>query len=99
MGKESLNIGQMPWTPRVYSQCIQTFMLGNPYQWHGPIRRHFRVSPPYKSSESAFRQHLNSLEPSEIVSIISFRQNILEQVGQLLPNYEELDVPNFHGLV
>ncbi|GFT12895.1 hypothetical protein NPIL_519241 [Nephila pilipes] len=46
-----------------------------------------------------FRQRLSSLEPSKIVPIISFRQSILEQVGQLLPNYYELDVPNFHGLV
>ncbi|GFU37054.1 hypothetical protein NPIL_591451 [Nephila pilipes] len=46
-----------------------------------------------------FRQHLNSLEPSEIVSIFSFRQSILDQVGQWLPNCNELEVPYFHGLV
>ncbi|GFU48194.1 hypothetical protein NPIL_136191 [Nephila pilipes] len=46
-----------------------------------------------------FRQHLSSLEPSKIVPIISFRESILAQVGQLLPNHYELNVPNFQRLV
>ncbi|GFT31787.1 hypothetical protein NPIL_657741 [Nephila pilipes] len=46
-----------------------------------------------------FQQHLNSLQPSEIIPIISFRQSILEQMEQLLPNCDVLDLPNFHGLV
>ncbi|GFT74318.1 hypothetical protein NPIL_209411 [Nephila pilipes] len=46
-----------------------------------------------------FRQQLNSLEPSDIVPILSFRQSILVQVAQLVPHCDELDVPYFHGLV
>ncbi|GFU49816.1 hypothetical protein NPIL_40801 [Nephila pilipes] len=123
----------MPWIPA-------SFLLGDPYQWPRPIRRHFRVSPPYKSRlchESChsialsdthnmkdeetfgsvvfnyrrpnltefmdffvqFRQQLNSLEPSDIVPILSFRQSILDQVAQLVPHCNELDVPYFHRLV
>ncbi|GFU22800.1 hypothetical protein NPIL_590581, partial [Nephila pilipes] len=123
----------MPWIPA-------SFLLGVPYQWPRPIRRHFRVSPPYKSRlfrESChsialsdthnmkdeetfgsvvfnyqrpnltefmdffvqFRQQLNRLEPSDIVPILSFRQSILDQVAQLVPHCDELDVPYFHRLV
>ncbi|GFT46340.1 hypothetical protein NPIL_173941 [Nephila pilipes] len=89
----------MPWIPA-------SFLLGDPYQWPRPIRRHFRVSPPYKSRlcrESchsiAFRQQLNRLEPSDIVPILSFRQSILDQVAQSVPHCYELDVPYFHRLV
>ncbi|GFT66982.1 hypothetical protein NPIL_627691, partial [Nephila pilipes] len=46
-----------------------------------------------------FRQQLNSLEPSDVVPILSFRQSILDQVAQLVPHCDELDVPYFHGLV
>ncbi|GFT85359.1 hypothetical protein NPIL_70421 [Nephila pilipes] len=33
-----------------------------------------------------FRQQLNSLEPSDIVTILSFRQSFLDQVAQLVPH-------------
>ncbi|GFU51073.1 hypothetical protein NPIL_29251 [Nephila pilipes] len=46
-----------------------------------------------------FRQHLNSWEPSEIVPIISYLESISAHVGQLLPNHDELDIPNFQRLV
>ncbi|GFU17475.1 hypothetical protein NPIL_141151 [Nephila pilipes] len=46
-----------------------------------------------------FRQQLNRLEPSDIVPILSFRQSILDQVAQLVPHCNELDVPYFHRLV
>ncbi|GFU33092.1 hypothetical protein NPIL_512291 [Nephila pilipes] len=34
-----------------------------------------------------FRQQLNHLEPSEILSITSYRDSTLSQLGQLLPDY------------